>query len=72
MAEYPMTPEQEQEMRAVAQRMLQRHPRVVSIVAVASRLGGFVFKDGRLSDTVSFQRRCQIAQEEIDAPNRQA
>ena len=72
MTDYPMTPEQEQEMRAVAQRMLQKHPRAVSIVVVASRLGAFVFKDGRLSDTVSFQKRCQIAQEEIDTPNRQA
>ncbi len=65
MTEYPMTPKQEQEMRAVAQRAIQKQPGVFSIVPLAIRLASFIFKDGRISDTVSFQERCRIAQEEL-------
>jgi hypothetical protein len=59
----PTTPEQEQEMRAVARAMLDLRPDA-PIDLVAARLGMFVFKDGRLSDTVSVERRRQIAQAE--------
>lgn len=70
MEDHPITPEQEQELRAWARRIYAgegitraKHPEYV-IPVVAGMIGGHVFADGRLSNTVSAKTRLQIAREE--------
>lgn len=68
---WDITPEQEQELRQWARRIyagegIKRSisPRA-SIAVVAGMIGGHVFADGRLSNTVSSKVRLQIAREEL-------
>ncbi len=61
-SEYPMTRAQEQEMRGWARDAWSYSHATVETVTIV--LGSFVFQGGRLSDTVSYSTRRQIAQEE--------
>jgi hypothetical protein len=60
MRNWPMTPEQETEMRERAQGIFARYP-VQRIDIAIIVLQSFVFKDGRLSDTIARDTIYQIA-----------
>lgn len=63
MTDYPMTPEQEQELRERARRFYRNQPAASPEVA-AIVLSAFVFEGGRLASSVSLQTRLRIASEE--------
>jgi hypothetical protein len=63
MTDHSLTPSQEQELRHMAQRMLQQD---ASLALIALQLGMFTFADGTQSSEVSFQKRVQVAREEMD------
>ena len=70
MQYYPITSQQEQELRERANQVVARRLGH-TIEAIAAILGSMVFADGRLSNNVDFETRCRIAKNAIEVGNRQ-